>query len=184
MHTLEIPAFVIVDNVVLQPGNSTFHFLAVAAEGSDRVFFADPDPDQIVHEGNVFAKKVILMVAAEQDEVVSIILPKAFYCLKNFPGFRSAVKKVSKQNEHIRLRIRLQLPQYTFQLIITAVDIPDYDRSQNYEPVHPFYYSTMMISYLRRPSFFSSFFAGSRRPVFARRFLRRRLQRIRKALRG
>ena len=124
------------------------------------------------------------MIAAEQYETVFEILPKAFYGLKNFPGFRSAVKKVSKQNEHIRLRIRLQLPQYTFQLIITAVDIPDYDRSQNYEPVYPFYYSTMMISYLRRPSFFSSFFAGSRRPIFARRFLRRRLQRIRKALRG
>ncbi len=151
---------------------------------SDRVFFADPDPDQIVHEGNIFAEKIVLMIAAEQYETVFEILPKAFYGLKNFPGFRSAVKKVSKQNEHIRLRIRLQLPQYTFQLIITAVDIPDYDRSQNYEPVYPFYYSTMMISYLRRPSFFSSFFAGSRRPVFARRFLRRRLQRIRKALRG
>ena len=153
VHALEMFTLVIIYNILLQPGNGTFHFFTMAAEGSDRVFFADPDPDQIVHEGNIFAEKVVLMVAAEQYEAVPKILPKAFYGLKNFPGFRTAVKKVSKQNEHIRLRIRLQLSQYTFQLIITAVDIPDYDRSQNYEPVHPFYYNVFLflfhVSFLR-----------------------------------
>ncbi len=128
MYTLEAVSLVIHSAVFPDPGGGFFHLLAMGIERGYGGAFADFVPGPALGQGEFVAEKVVLVIAAEKDEVVAEGAGKTLDGVEDFPALPAAVKEVAQEDDLVIL-FRMHFIQEGAEFLIAPVDIADDDGS-------------------------------------------------------